>query len=86
MNILCRHKHKTGTWHDSFVLSCGHYVLLSYVIQEYGQEEIFRLRPTIGTTVHIARSPTAPWHNENFLLFTRAPNEHPMLHDFYIFV
>ena len=52
-----------------------------YVIREYGQEEIFRLRPTVGKALRLARSPNAPWNNEMFLIFTRASNKHPILHD-----
>ena len=52
-----------------------------YVIREYGQEEIFRLRPTVGKALRLARSPNAPWNNERFLIFTRASNKHPILHD-----
>ena len=52
-----------------------------YVIREYGQEEIFQLRPVIGEAVHLAKSPIAPSTNEVFLLFTRASNKHPMLHE-----
>ena len=52
-----------------------------YIIREYGQEEIFRLRPTVGKAIHLARSLNAPWNNEMFLIFTRASNKHPILHD-----
>ena len=52
-----------------------------YVIREYGQEEIFRLRPAVGKAIHLVKSPSAPWNNDMFLLFTRASNKHPMLHD-----
>ena len=52
-----------------------------YVIREYGQEEIFRLRPAVGKAVHLTRSPSAPWNNEMFLLVTRASSKHPILHD-----
>ena len=52
-----------------------------YVIREYGQEEIFKLRPAVGKAIHLAKSPDAPWNNDMFLLFTRASNKHPMLHD-----
>ena len=52
-----------------------------YVIQEYDQEEIFRLRPAVGKAIHLVKSPNAPWKNDMFLLFTRAFNKHPMLHD-----
>ena len=31
-----------------------------YVIREYGQENIFRLRPAVGTVMRQANSPTAP--------------------------
>ena len=52
-----------------------------YVIREYGQENIFRLRPLVGTAIHLIHSPTAPWNNEIFLLCTRASNKHPLLHE-----
>ena len=52
-----------------------------YVIREYGQEEIFRLRPAVGKAVHLTRSPSAPWNNEMFLLVTRASSKHPILRD-----
>ena len=52
-----------------------------YVIREYGQEDIFRLRPAVGTATRLVRSPTAPWNNEIFLLCTRASNRHPLLHE-----
>ena len=52
-----------------------------YVIREYGQENIFRLRPAVGTAIRLVRSPTAPWNNETFLLCTRASNKHPLLHE-----
>ena len=51
------------------------------VIREYGQEEIFRLRPAVGKTVDLEKSPNVPWNNDVFLLFSRASNKHPMLHD-----
>ena len=53
-----------------------------YVIREFGQEERFRLRPTIGTAEpNLVNSPTAPWDNEIFGSCTRASNKHPMLHE-----
>ena len=52
-----------------------------YVIREYGQENIFRLRPSVGTALRLAHSPTDPWDNQIFLLCTRASNKHPLLHD-----
>ena len=52
-----------------------------YVIREYGQENIFRLKPAVGTAIRLVRSPTAPWDNEIFLLCTRASNKHPLLHE-----
>ena len=54
---------------------------IRYVIREYGQENIFRLRPSVGTAIRLVRSPTAPWNNEIFLLCTRASNKHPLLHE-----
>ena len=55
--------------------------LARYVIREYGQEDIFRLRPTVGKAIYIARSPNAPWNTDIVLLVTRASNKHPLLHD-----
>ena len=52
-----------------------------YLIREYGQENIFRLRPAVGTAIRLVRSPTAPWNNEIFLLCTRASNKPPLLHE-----
>ena len=52
-----------------------------YVIQEYGQEEIFRLRPAVGKAVRLRKSPNTSWNNDMFLMFTRASNKHPILHD-----
>ena len=59
----------------------SHSAMACYVIREYGQEEIFRLRPVMGKAIHPVNSPTAPWNNDMFLLFTSASNKHPMLHD-----
>ena len=52
-----------------------------YVIPEYGQENMFRLKPSVGTAVRLDRSPTAPWNNQIFLLCTRDSNKHPLLHE-----
>ena len=52
-----------------------------YVIREYGQENIFRLRPSVGTAIRLIRSSTAPGNNQIFLLCTRASNKHPLLHE-----
>ena len=52
-----------------------------YVIRKYGQENIFRLRPSVGTAIRLIHSPTAPWNNQIFLLCTRASNKHPLLHE-----
>ena len=52
-----------------------------YVIREYGQEKIFKLRPAVGKAIHLAKSPDAPWNNSMILLFTRASNKHPILQD-----
>ena len=52
-----------------------------YVVREFGQEEIFKQRPVVGKAMHLAMSPDAPWNNNMFLLFTRASNEHHILHD-----
>ena len=59
----------------------SHSAMARYVIREYGQEEIFKLRPAVGKAIHLAKSPDAPWNNDMFLLFTRASNKHPTLHD-----
>ena len=59
----------------------SHSAMARYVIREYGQEEIFRLRPAVGNAIHLVMSPSAAWNNDMFLLFTRASNKHPMLHD-----
>ena len=55
--------------------------MVRYVIRDYGQEETFRLRPAVGKTIHLDKSPDAPWNNDMFLLFTRASNKHSILHD-----
>ena len=39
-----------------------------YIIQEYGQENTFRLRPAVSTAVRLESSPTTPWSNEIFRL------------------
>ena len=52
-----------------------------YIIREYGQEHIFRLKPLVGTALRLAHSPTTPWGNQIFLLCTRASNKLPLLHD-----
>ena len=52
-----------------------------YDIREYRQEIIFRLRPAVGTAIRLVNSPSAPWNNEIFLLYTRASNRHPLLHE-----
>ena len=52
-----------------------------YVIREDGQENIFRLRPSVGTAIRLIHSPTAPWNNQIFLLCFRASNKHPLLHE-----
>ena len=51
------------------------------VLREYGQEDTFRLRHVVGKAIHLVKSPIAPWNNDILLLFTRASNKHPMLHD-----
>ena len=56
-------------------------VTARYVIREYGQENIFRLKPSVGTAVRLDRSSTAPWNNQIFLLCIRASNKHPLLHE-----
>ena len=55
--------------------------MVRYVIKEYGQEKIFKLRPAVGKAIHLAKSPNAPRNNSMFLLFTRISNKHPILHD-----
>ena len=52
-----------------------------YVIHEYGHENVFRLRPSVGTAIRLIRSSIAPWNNQIFLLCTRASNKHPLLHE-----
>ena len=52
-----------------------------YVIREYGQQDIFRLNPSVGTAIRLIHSPAAPWNNQIFLLCTRASNKHPLLHE-----
>ena len=59
----------------------SHSAMARYVIREYGQEEIFRLRPAVGKAIHLTRSPATPWKNEMFLLITRASSKYPILHD-----
>ena len=59
----------------------SHSAMARYLIREYGQEEIFRLRPAVGKAIHLTRSPATPWNNEMFLLITRASSKHPILHD-----
>ena len=59
----------------------SHSAMARYVIREYGQEEIFRLRPAVGKAIHLTRSPATPLNNEMFLLITRASSKHPILHD-----
>ena len=51
------------------------------VIREYGRENIFRLRPSVGTAIRLIRSSSAPWNIQIFLLCTRASNKHPLLHE-----
>ena len=52
-----------------------------YVICDYGQETIIRLRPAVGTALRLVDLPTALWSNEIFLLCTRASNRHPLMHE-----
>ena len=49
---------------------------IRYIVREYGQEAIFRLKPSVGTAICLKHSHTAPWDNQIFLLCTRAPNKH----------
>ena len=50
-----------------------------YVIREYGQENMFRLRPAVGMAVRLVHSLTAHWSNAMFILCTRASNKHPLM-------
>ena len=59
----------------------GQSAMARYVVREYGQEEIFRLRPAVGKAVRLPKSTTAPWNNEIILLITRASSKHPIPHD-----
>ena len=54
---------------------------IRYIIREYGQETIFRLKPSVGTATCLQYSHTAPWYNQIFLLYTRASTKHPLLHE-----
>ena len=75
-------KDRTDSLHHSVsVLSCTYSAMTRYVIQKYGQEEIFQQQPAIGKPIHLAKSPIALSNNEIFLLFSRASNEHLMLHE-----
>ena len=47
---------------------------IRYIIREYGQEAIFRLKPSVGMAICLQYSHTAPWNNKIFLLCTRASN------------
>ena len=59
----------------------SHTAMTRFVIREYGQEAIFRPRPAEGKTLHLHRSLNAPWENDLVLMFPRASNKHPLLHD-----
>ena len=83
MNNLRRHGYIAGP--GTVVLSCSAYLVsysatARYVIREYGQENMFRLKPAVGMAVRLVNSPTTPWSNKMFLLHTRASNRHPLLH------
>ena len=54
---------------------------IRYIIREYGQEAIFRLKPSVGMAICLQYSHTAPWNNQIFLLCTRASNMHPLMHE-----
>ena len=54
---------------------------IRYIVREYGQEAIFRLKSSVGTAICLKHSHTAPWNNQIFLLCTRASNKHPLLHE-----
>ena len=54
---------------------------IRYIIREYGQETIFRLKPSVGTATCLQYSHTAPWYNQIFLLYTRASTKYPLLHE-----
>ena len=49
----------------------SHSALTRYVIREYGQEKMFRQRPTMGQAMYLTKSPTAPWTNDIFFYFSR---------------
>ena len=79
-NVL-QHRHHTTPRHNSTMLPGGLIVVSATarnVIREYGQENIFRLRPSVGTAI---RSSTAPWNNQIFLLCTRASTKYPRIHE-----
>ena len=54
---------------------------IRYIIREYGQETIFRLKPSVGTATCLQYSHTVPWYNQIFLLYTRASTKYPLLHE-----
>ena len=59
----------------------SHSATIRYVIREYGQEDLFLLKLSVGTAICLRHSPTAPWNNQIFILCTRASNKHPLLHE-----
>ena len=59
----------------------SHSETVQYIIREYGQENIYRLKPSVGTAIRLKHSPTAPWDNQIFLMCTRASNKHLLLHE-----
>ena len=84
LDNLLQHGYPTGS---GTVVLCWPVDLFSYsataryAIREYGHENISRLKPSVGTAVRLAHSPTAPWNNQIFLLCTRASNKHRLLHE-----
>ena len=54
---------------------------IRYVIREYGQEAIFRLKPSVGMAICLQHSHMATWNNQIVLLCTRASSKHPLLHE-----
>ena len=59
----------------------SHSATVRYIIREYGQENIFRLKLSLGNAIRLKHSPTAPWDNQIVLMCTRASYKHPLLHE-----
>ena len=84
MDNLLRHGYPASLW--PLVLCCpadlqSQSATIRYIIREYGQETIFRLKPSVGTATCLQYSHTAPWYNQIFLLYTRASTKYPLLHE-----